>query len=138
MFEIRVSATFTARHQVRQRDGSLEPVHGHAWNVRVTYTGPELNEAGFLVDFTAVRRRLASALRQLDGKHLNRTPAFRRRPPSAENVARFLAEQLLRSRLPRAHLACVEVEEESGCFARYRPPAHRPRPTGNSPCRRKP
>jgi 6-pyruvoyltetrahydropterin/6-carboxytetrahydropterin synthase len=35
-FDITATRTFSAAHQLRLYDGSLEPLHGHNWVVRVT------------------------------------------------------------------------------------------------------
>lgn len=121
MFEVCVSGCFTAAHQLRLPDGSHEPVHGHEWRVKVTYAGEELDETGVLVDFAAVRERLGKVLAGMHERTLNELPAFAQRNPSAENVAVHIAEQMASAAFGAAHLHCVEVEEQPGCWARYRP-----------------
>lgn len=123
MFEVSVEARFAATHQVRMPDGQLEPLHEHVWVVRVIYTGPELDADGLLVDFGAVRARLADVLRPLEGQNLNCVAALAGQPPSAEIVARHIARHLPASLGERARLRGVEVEEEPGCRARYKLPA---------------
>lgn len=123
MFEVSVEARFTATHQVRMPDGQLEPLHEHVWVVRATYAGAELDADGLLVDFAAVRARLAEVLRPLHGQNLNRVAVLADQPPSAEVVARYIARHLPASLDERARLRGVEVEEEPGCRARYVPPA---------------
>lgn len=118
-YEITVSGWFSAAHQLRLPDGSLEPLHGHNWNIRVTYAGAELDEMGVLVDFIAVRRRLNEVLATLHDRCLNELAPFQSNNPSAEHVAQYIAERMQEG--PGASLLrCVEVEEEPGCFARYR------------------
>lgn len=122
MFEVTVTGMFVATHQLRRPDGSREPRHGHAWRVRLTFAGPELDERGLLVDFGAVRERLEAALEGWRGRHLNDLPELAGREPSAEVVAAHLAGQLAAAAGAAARLAWVEIEEEPGCLARYRPP----------------
>lgn len=121
MFEVSVSACFAASHQLRRADGSYEPQHAHDWRVKVTYAGDELNEAGVLVDFVAVRARLNAVLAGLHEQHLNELPAFTPAGPSAENVAAHVAKHVAAEATPGAILRCVEVEEEPGCVACYWP-----------------
>lgn len=122
MFEVVVSGTFRAAHRLRLLDGSLEPLHDHAWNIRVTCRGKALNEDGLLVDFTVLRPRLMKILADMDGRELNTLPAFAERNPSAENVAVHIADELARAASDATPIASVEAEEEPGCFARYYPP----------------
>ena len=119
MYEISVTGEFTATHQLRYPDGRLEESHGHDWRVTATYVGPNLNEMGVLADFGDVRGPLRALLRTFDGQDLNRLPLLADRNPSAENVARVVAENLPQTLPGGVRLASVGVEEEPGCFARY-------------------
>lgn len=122
MFEVVVSDRFAAAHQLQLKDGTLEPLHGHNWNVKVTYTGDRLDETGVLIDFVAVRTQLSEVIATLHERHLNEMTYFRERGPSAEYVAIYIAEHMTADGGDGARLAAVEVEEETGCFARYVPP----------------
>ncbi len=119
MFEVTITRSLVATHQIRGSDGSLEPLHEHAWRVAVTVAGDKLDEQGVLVDFDALRDRLTDVLGSLDGRNLGDTPAFVGRSPSAENLALHLAEQLADQMPSAVRLKCVEVEEAPGCVARY-------------------
>jgi 6-pyruvoyltetrahydropterin/6-carboxytetrahydropterin synthase len=121
MFEVVVETWFAAAHQLRLPDGSLEPLHGHNWQVRVTYAGRGLNGMGVLVDFGPLRQALQEVIAPLHDQHLNELPAFAERNPSAEYVAVHIAERLAAALPDVPGPACVEVEEEPGCFARYYP-----------------
>ena len=127
MFEITVTGRFIAHHQLHTPDGTWEPLHEHVWAVTVGAAGPRLNRHGILADFGHLRRKLVAVLGTLDRRTLNRLPAFRNANPSAENVARLVAERLGDAVPAPARLAWVEVEEEPGCKARYFVP--RPRRT---------
>lgn len=120
-YEVRVTTWFAAAHQLRLPGGELEPLHGHNWNVCVTYAGDTLDDMGVLVDFVALRARLEEIRAELHDRQLNELEAFVERNPSAENVARHIAETLGAGDQHAAYLRCVEVEEEPGCFARYYP-----------------
>ncbi|MFH1747753.1 MAG: 6-carboxytetrahydropterin synthase [Planctomycetota bacterium] len=119
MFEVAVSASFSATHQVRLSDSSYESPHSHDWRVKVTYAGARLDSSGLLVDFVAVRARLDAILANLRDRHLNDLPCFAPAEPTAENVAAHIAHRMAAVPCPNAELRCVEVEEEPGCYARW-------------------
>lgn len=130
MFEVSVTGGFTAAHQLRLADGTFEPLNEHHWRVVVSYAGPQLDATGVLLDFTRLRDQLAGVLAPLDGRRLNDLPEFTARSPSAENVAAYVAAQLPQEIPGAARLTCVEVEEEPGCIARFRPPVPASPPCG--------
>ena len=121
MFEVSVSGRFVAAHQLRLPDGTLEPRLSHNWRVAVTFGGAMLDRNGLLLDFNEIKTRLDELLAILFDRNLNELPAFTGRPPSAENVALHVAQQLGGLLPAGVRLTCVEVEETPGCIARYRP-----------------
>jgi len=121
MYEVTVSGWFAAAHQLRLPGGAVEPLHGHNWRVAVTLRGPRLNDIEVLVDFVEMRRRLDGLLAGLHDRNLNELPPFAQRNPSAENVARHIAETFALPLPAGVRLARVEVEEAPGCVARYLP-----------------
>lgn len=121
MFEVSVSGRFTARHRLRLADGTLEPLHEHNWQVTATVTGPQLDEAGLLLDFGQFKPRLDALLATLFDRNLNKLDALAGQNPSAENVAAYIAEQLGQDLPDGVRLRCVEVGEAPGCAARCYP-----------------
>lgn len=119
-FEIRVSAEFSASHQLRLPDGTLEPRHGHGWSVVVTLAASELDAMDCVVDFHAVERQLKAITGPWDRRHLNDVEPFVSGiNPSAERVAEAVGRGLAFE--PRVRLVSVEVGEATGCVAVYRP-----------------
>lgn len=118
-FEVRIQRTFCAGHQVRLYDGQLEPVHGHNWCVTVTVGAQQLDQAGFVVDFHLLEKRLDAILSRWNNRHLNEIETFSQLNPSAENVALAIGQVL---QIPgQATLLSVEITEAPGCSAVYRP-----------------
>jgi 6-pyruvoyltetrahydropterin/6-carboxytetrahydropterin synthase len=117
-FQITISREFSASHQLRLYDGSLEPLHGHNWRVLVTVEADKLDRMGVVMDFHELERMLYAIVGPMHNHHLNDLPAFQARNPSAENVALYTAESL---DLPESvRLAEVEAWETDGCRARWR------------------
>ncbi|MBK9121113.1 MAG: 6-carboxytetrahydropterin synthase [Phycisphaerales bacterium] len=125
MYDVSVTRTFVATHQLRYPDGTLEELHEHVWEVTVTYAGPALDATGLLVDFVPLAQRMDEILSVLHEQNLNHVRVFRNHSPSAEHVALYVAEQLVGFAGHGARLTCVAVVEAPGCVARYYPPGER-------------
>lgn len=118
-YEISVKTGFSASHQLRLYDGTLEPLHGHNWTVVVTVAAGKLDSIGVVMDFHVLERRLGQLIGAFHNRHLNDVIPFVRVNPSAENVAEYIADSL---QLPdRVWLESVEVWETHENRARVRP-----------------
>ena len=118
-FQITTTTDFSAAHQLRLLDGSLEPMHGHNWQVKVTISAAKLDGMGVVMDFHELERRLADVIKPMHNRNLNELAAFKTMNPSAENVAMYIAEKL---NVPMGvNLESVEVWETSQNSAVYRP-----------------
>ncbi len=118
-FEITTTRAFAAAHQLRLPDGSVEPLHGHNWRVRVTVSAAKLDAIGTVMDFHELERLVDTVTGPMHNRHLNELEPFARElNPSAENVAFHVARTL---RLPNeVRLERVEVWETDGNSAVYR------------------
>ncbi|MCI0674515.1 MAG: 6-carboxytetrahydropterin synthase [Phycisphaerales bacterium] len=120
MYELTVEREFCAAHAI-VIGGRLEPLHGHNWRVRITVTGEKLDSNGLLCDFHAIESRLDRVIAPLHNGNLNTTPPFDQINPTAEHVARHIAEAMSAA-LPRnVRLSHATVTEAPGCSATYRP-----------------
>lgn len=104
--QISTTRSFSAAHQLVLYDGSLEPLHGHNWQVRVTVSAKKLDKIGVVMDFHDLEARLDALIGPLHNNHLNQAEPFQKRNPSAENIALYFAENL---KLPKK-IALVSVE----------------------------
>lgn len=119
MFELSVEREFCAAHAITI-NGRLEPVHGHNWRVRAVVQAAELDANGLVCDFHLIERELDQIVTPFHNHDLNKLAPFDRLNPTAEHVARHIAETL-RPKLPRrVRLVQVEVTEAPGCAAVYR------------------
>ena len=122
MFELTVQAEFCAAHAIVIA-GQRETVHGHNWRVSATVAGPSLDADGLLCDFHLVEAALREVIGPYHNADLNRVAPFTDVNPTAENVARHIAEGLsdrLKGRVPAAvGVAWVRVTEAPGCSTTY-------------------
>ena len=124
MFDLTIEASISAAHAI-VIGGQREPVHGHDWHITATISGPTLDTEGLLCDFHAAERALREVTSPFHNRNFNETSPFDRLNPTAENIARYFAEQLggrLRPILPPgAVLTALRITEAPGCAATYRP-----------------
>ncbi|HLH04369.1 MAG TPA: 6-carboxytetrahydropterin synthase QueD [Bryobacteraceae bacterium] len=120
MFEICVEHTFAAAHFLRNYYGKCENLHGHNYRVQVGMEGVELDEAGMLFDFARLKERLRETSSYLDHQNLNELKPFDEINPSAENIAKFICEDMQKG-LDGAKISYVRVWETDTSYAIYRP-----------------
>ncbi|HUB27577.1 MAG TPA: 6-carboxytetrahydropterin synthase [Tepidisphaeraceae bacterium] len=115
---IHIRVRFSASHQLRMYDGSVEPLHEHEWRVKVTVSGA-LDSIGVVMDFHELEKRLEDIIGPMRGRSLNELPPFASRNPSAENVAAWIATSV--SVPETARVASVEVWETPENSAQFVP-----------------
>ena len=120
MFEICVEHTFAAAHALRNYYGKCENLHGHNYRVQVGMEGEKLDDAGMLYDFAKLKKQLRETSGELDHQNLNELQPFTEVNPSAENIAKYICEQM-QSKLEDAAIAYVRVWETDTSYATYRP-----------------
>jgi 6-pyruvoyltetrahydropterin/6-carboxytetrahydropterin synthase len=120
MFELSVQRVFSAAHAIVMR-GEREPLHGHDWNLELVVTADRLDDDGLLCDFHAVQAVVDEVIRPFQSANLNQVPPFDHLNPTAEVVARHIAESTA-ARLPAGvRVARVRLTEAPGCAAHYLP-----------------
>lgn len=120
MYELSVQRVFSAAHALLL-GGRREPLHGHDWRVTIVVAGTNLDRDGLLCDFHALEAALDAVIAPLSNANLNEVEPFTRVNPSAEQVARHIADRLAPSLPSSVRLARVSITEAPGCEATYRP-----------------
>jgi 6-pyruvoyltetrahydropterin/6-carboxytetrahydropterin synthase len=123
MFEITIEESFAAGHALRNYRGKCENVHGHNYRCQVTVEGEQLDNIGLLVDFVELKRVVHSVLDRMDHQWLNDWPPFDKLNPSAENMAKFIYDEVLSGlgTRPGVRIAWVKLWETDTSSAVYRP-----------------
>ena len=120
MYEVAVERDFPAHHAITI-GGDREPSHLHRWHVCVVVAGSELDADGLLCDFHVLQERLDCILAPWQGRDLNEVTPFDRLNPTAEHVARHIAEAIGPGLPQGVHVSRVSVTEAERCTATYRP-----------------
>ena len=123
MFEITIEETFAAGHALRNYRGKCENVHGHNYRCHVTVEGEMLDEIGLLVDFVELKRAVHAVLDRMDHQWLNDFPPFDVLNPSAENMAKYIYDEVNGSLKTKegVRVASVRLWETDTASAIYRP-----------------
>ncbi|HEX3877668.1 MAG TPA: 6-carboxytetrahydropterin synthase QueD [Bryobacteraceae bacterium] len=123
MFEVTIQESFAAGHALRNYRGKCENVHGHNYRCQVTVEGENVDENGLLVDFVELKKVVHSVLDRLDHQWLNDYPPFDKINPSAENIAKYIFDEVNDGLGAReaARLRQVRLWETDTAFAVYRP-----------------
>lgn len=119
MFTIAVETHFRASHQITLPDGSKEPLHKHDWIATVEVSSGKLNEMGLVMDFVLLKKDVKKIVVPFENTALETHDYFRKTNSSAENVAKFIYEQLQPIIPPGVKLESVSVVEEPLCRAKY-------------------
>jgi 6-pyruvoyltetrahydropterin/6-carboxytetrahydropterin synthase len=120
MYELTVSTQFSAAHQLKGYDGQYENLHGHNWAAIVTVKAKELDRMGVGIDFVLLKDKMNTILKRLDYKNINEVPPFDQQNPSAENIARWLFQELSGEvNSENAKVQRVEIKEFDHSGAAY-------------------
>ena len=120
MFELKVVTHFSAAHQLKMVAKKCENLHGHNWKIEVHVAGSELNEAGVLMDFGEIKKRVAVIMSGLDHRFLNEMERFQDGNPSSENIAKYIADVLQEKLLePEVRVSRVTAWESEDACATY-------------------
>ncbi|MBH9580271.1 6-carboxytetrahydropterin synthase QueD [Staphylococcus felis] len=130
MFELNKDFNFSAAHFIPdERAGKCQRVHGHTYFVNLTIAGDQLDELGFLINFSTLKSMIHD---QFDHYLLNDLMAFKGKSPSTEVVAQTIYHiiEAHLSKLPNAP-KCLQVflRETPTSYVVYRP-KHKEHPNG--------
>ena len=105
--------TFEAAHKLPlvPKNHKCFNLHGHSFKVKICVDGP-INEMGWVMDFSELKKICAPYIEQLDHSYLNEIEGLEN--PTSENIAIWL---WVRLKEPLQYLSSVTVMEtcNSGC-----------------------
>jgi 6-pyruvoyltetrahydropterin/6-carboxytetrahydropterin synthase len=120
MWEISQETCVAAAHQLRFAPGEGERLHGHNWRIKATVRARELDKSGWVIDFNQLGAVLRELVEPYEHVFLNEVAPFDDLNPTAENIARVVADNLA-NRLDDARVKVVRVDvwENDTCCATY-------------------
>lgn len=121
-FELNKDVHFSAAHYIDDpRAGKCQNIHGHNYIANITIVGDTLDDMGFLVNFSDVKKVITTSF---DHTLLNDHPRFQDIPPTTETVARTIHElvsEFLSTQSENVRCLQVFLRETPTSYAVYRP-----------------
>jgi 6-pyruvoyltetrahydropterin/6-carboxytetrahydropterin synthase len=120
MYEVRQETTVASAHQLRDAPGEGERLHGHNWRIVAFVRCDALDGRAMVVDFNDLGEALRRIAAPYEHALLNEIAPYDRINPTAESIARVVADALA-AKLDDARVRVhrVEVWETESCAAVY-------------------
>ena len=120
MWEISQETVVAAAHQLRFAPGEGERLHGHNWRIKAVVRANALASSGWVMDFNELGTILRNLVEPYEHVFLNEIAPFDDLNPTAENIARVVADNLAaKIDDDRIKVARVEVWENDTCAATF-------------------
>jgi 6-pyruvoyltetrahydropterin/6-carboxytetrahydropterin synthase len=120
MYEVEIIAGFSAAHRLTNYKGKCEHLHGHNYRVHVMARASSPGDGGMVIDFGELKKAAGVVVEKLDHTFLNDVKPFDKVDPSAENIARFLFDEIRKNLDEQADLLhSVSVWESDSSRATY-------------------
>lgn len=120
MFELTIINAFEAAHSIRNYPGKCNRLHGHNWKVEVTVKGTKLDKLGMLIDFGDLKSEVTKVLDNLDHYYINEVSPFCEINPTAENLAKYIYDELIKNDIFKTiKLQSIKVWESPNSAVAY-------------------
>jgi 6-pyruvoyltetrahydropterin/6-carboxytetrahydropterin synthase len=122
MYEVTIIKSFSAAHLLAEIGGKCEELHGHNFKVEVSAAAKELNPNGLLIDFRFLKKVLDEILENIDHKYLNTLTSFTGMNPSAENISKYIYDEMeLKVKMAGVNMVRVKIWESENAAVTYIP-----------------
>jgi len=111
LYRIFIETHFAASHQLHGYEGACQALHGHTWKVRVEVKTDHTNKIGISVDFKELKAITRSVIDRIDHHHINEVAPFDKENPTAENLSRYIYQEIKKLLPDHVHLFRVTVWE---------------------------
>lgn len=120
MYEVEIISGFSAAHRLTNYNGKCEHLHGHNYRVHVAARAKSPGDGGMVIDFGDLKTATSAIVERLDHTFLNEVEPFDKIDPSAENIAKFLFDEIGKYLDDRADLLhSVSIWESDSSRATY-------------------
>ena len=116
--EVYKETWFSSAHRLRDYKGPCENLHGHNYRARVYVGAAQLDPTGMVIDFKILKKAMKEVCGPLDHTYLNELAPFDEINPTAENICRYIFEEVdRRIRDGRVRVTRTLVWETEGSCA---------------------
>jgi 6-pyruvoyltetrahydropterin/6-carboxytetrahydropterin synthase len=119
MYTLAVEKDISMAHQLNDYQGPCARIHGHNWKFRIECNAEHLDELGIAIDFIDIEKWLEEILNPFDHNLINLIPPFDKTNPTAENLVKYVFEEM-KTKLPDTiELRRVSAWETESCMVSY-------------------
>jgi 6-pyruvoyltetrahydropterin/6-carboxytetrahydropterin synthase len=119
MYTLSVEKVISSAHQLRDYDGPCARIHGHNWKVKVDVQSEKIDESGIVIDFTELDKHLLEVIGPFDHQLINVVPPFDKINPTAENLVKFIYQELKIKLSQKVSLVKVSIWETDEYMVSY-------------------
>lgn len=119
MYSLSIETNISAAHLLRDYDGPCSRLHGHNWKIRVEVTATDLNEQGIAMDFMDLKNITWKVVDKFDHNNFNSIPPFDTLNPTAENIVKYLYEEIDKLLPPGIKLKSIRLWETEKYAVEY-------------------
>lgn len=119
MYKLSVSKYISAAHQLNEYDGPCARIHGHNWKIQIDVQAEILSKTGIAIDFNDLERWLWQIIGPFDHQLINTMTPFDHLNPTAENLVKYIFEEMKKKLPEGARLARVSAWETDSCMVSY-------------------
>jgi 6-pyruvoyltetrahydropterin/6-carboxytetrahydropterin synthase len=119
MYTLSVEKIISTAHQLKEYDGPCARVHGHNWKVRLEVQSNDLNAVGIAIDFTELDEKLWEVIGPFDHQLINSVPPFDELNPTAENLVKYIYDQVKIKLTENVSISKVSVWETDEYMVSY-------------------
>lgn len=92
MFELSIRSSISSAHFIPGYEGPCKNLHGHTWKIEAVFETADLDRLGMVADFVILKERFRKFLSAIDHVCLNELEYFKKNPPTAEHIAKYVYE----------------------------------------------
>jgi len=119
MYTLSIEKTISTAHQLRDYNGPCANIHGHNWKVRVEVQSNIIDDIGIAIDFSTLDEILWQVIGPFDHQLINSVAPFDELNPTAENLVKYIYDQLKGMLTDKVSLRKVSVWETDEYMVSY-------------------
>ena len=120
MIKVTIKHTFQSAVYLRNYDGPCSNLHGHTYQLSVTFSNQSPN-VDMVIDFYHAKSLVKEITDRLDYKHINEVKPFDKINPTTENICHWLYTELVKIIPENNTITALTLAENDAFFVTYEP-----------------
>ncbi len=117
MYYLTIQTFISAAHKLKEYSGACARIHGHNWKIEVTVKSDQIDDIGMVIDFKDLHDLTWQVAGAFDHQIINDIPPFDTMNPTAENMARYIHNEIAQKLPAHVRMASLKLwETEKYCI----------------------